>query len=315
MSYKYSGFRTSFRGHLEGLSVLIFLGLILALGGNVYQYIQVQRLSRDITTLHQDLQKQITRLSDATSGAFDVAQQRFEHIQKLEDSSAASLLQAQLDLRRRSSQLADTLDTQDQALLAKNEELLKELADLKRETNTRLQSTGTTLESNSAKLQNTTTTLDRTRAELNELANSAERNQADLKRIATKANLATAYPAGGAGQTLALRKVEDGQDYFDFDLLKTKTPTMVGPVQIAIRSTDPKRNRYSMDLYVGGRIQQQKSSSVNEPVRLYVAGRPAPYEIVVKEVRKDEAIGYVVEPKAIASGPAAANTFRASSQP
>ena len=75
MSNDYVNYVSSRRANSHGLAlVLLFLGLAVALSANVYQYIKAERLAREVTQLQHNLQAQITRLSDATSGAFEVTQ-------------------------------------------------------------------------------------------------------------------------------------------------------------------------------------------------------------------------------------------------
>jgi chromosome segregation ATPase len=87
------------------------------------------------------------------------------------------------------------------------------------------------------------------------------------------------------------------RNIFEFDLRKTKNPQRVGPVQVTLKKVDTKRYRYTMDLIADDKRIEKKDKTVNEPVQFYVRGTRVPYEIVVFEVQKDRAIGYLTTPK------------------
>ena len=102
------------------------------------------------------------------------------------------------------------------------------------------------------------------------------------------------------------------RNYFEFTLTRTKTPQRVGPVQMNLTKTDPKKSKYTMTVFVDDRAIEKKDKTTGEPVQFYVNGasRMAPYEVVVFNVSKDKATGYLSAPKdAIApAAPAAAAT-------
>jgi len=309
-----------------GVLVLLVLSLALALGGDIYQFVKSQHMARDVALVQHDLQVQITRLSDATSGAFDVTQHRFEDLKKLQDATLDTLIDARADFRRSSSQVAARLEERNQELAQKNRELTAQLAALKQDINAKLQNATATLE-------NTSTRLDTANAKLQHVSTETESNRADLKRVAgdlsqVTAKLASsAKPAASPRQTVptqpqpvatlpptaAAPPQPPARKYFPFDLLKTKVPTTIGEIQIAILGADPKSSRYSMDLYAGNKIERKMDCAVKQAVQFYVAGSPLPYEIVVNQVQKDEVIGYVSAPNVPAARiQTAATTLRGS---
>ena len=87
------------------------------------------------------------------------------------------------------------------------------------------------------------------------------------------------------------------RNVFEFDLKKSNTPQRVGPIQVALKKVDTKRYRFTMDVYADDKRIEKKDRTVNEPVQFYVRGARTPYEIVVFEVQKDRAVGYLTTPK------------------
>jgi hypothetical protein len=108
----------------------------------------------------------------------------------------------------------------------------------------------------------------------------------------------------------ALRRLNE-RNIFEFNLAKSKAPQHVGPIQVTLRSTDPKRFKYTMTVVADDKAIEKKDRTADEPVQFYMRGARAPYEIVVFEVTKDHINGYLSTPKdtaqaAAAPGPAPA---------
>ena len=87
------------------------------------------------------------------------------------------------------------------------------------------------------------------------------------------------------------------RNIFDFNIKKSKNAEHVGPIQIALQGTDPKKYRFTMNVIADDKAIQKKDRNVNEPMQFYVRGVRAPYEIVVFEVAKDHITGYLSTPK------------------
>jgi predicted nucleic acid-binding Zn-ribbon protein len=91
------------------------------------------------------------------------------------------------------------------------------------------------------------------------------------------------------------------RNVFDFDIKKTKDMQRVGPVQVRLQKTDPKKFKYTLTVFADDKSIEKKDKNVNEPVQFYVRGSRTPYEIVVFELGKDRAVGYLTTPKDIAT--------------
>jgi hypothetical protein len=96
------------------------------------------------------------------------------------------------------------------------------------------------------------------------------------------------------------------RDIFEFSLKKEKQPQHVGPIQVTLRKTDTKHYKYTVDVIADDKNIEKKDRTVGEPIQFYVHGARAPYEIVVFDVSKDQAKGYLSTPKAGGAAPASA---------
>lgn len=106
------------------------------------------------------------------------------------------------------------------------------------------------------------------------------------------------------------------RNYYEFTLTKSKRGQKVGPVQLTLTKTDPKKSKYTLNVLVDDRNIEKKDKTSGEPVQFYVKGsaRMSPYEIVVFDVGKNSATGYLATPKD-ASGSAPPATPAAASSP
>jgi len=133
---------------------------------------------------------------------------------------------------------------------------------------------------------------------------------------ATKGRLERASGDMGVMSGLIARNRDDleelkrrgDRNYFEFTLPKTKTPQRVGPVQMSLGKTDPKRSKYTLTVFADDRAIEKKDKTSGEPVQFYVKGssRMGPYEIVVFDVSKSQVTGYLSTPKDSGSSAAAA---------
>lgn len=94
------------------------------------------------------------------------------------------------------------------------------------------------------------------------------------------------------------------RDIFEFTLSKSaKAPEHVGPILVQLRKVDTKKFRFTLNVVADDKSIEKKDKTVGEPVQFYVRGARAPYEIVVFEVGKNNAKGYLSTPKSAAAPP------------
>jgi len=66
---------------------------------------------------------------------------------------------------------------------------------------------------------------------------------------------------------------------------------------VSVKKTDPKRNKYTVEILADDKRVEKKDRNTNEPVQFYTGKSRQPYELVVNEVKKDEVVGYLSTPK------------------
>jgi hypothetical protein len=101
------------------------------------------------------------------------------------------------------------------------------------------------------------------------------------------------------------------RDYFEFALTRKSGPQKVGGIQVQLKNTNVKKNRYTVDVLADDKSFEKKDRSVNEPIFFYTGGSRAALELVINKVTKTGATGYLSLPKS--SGATSASTTAASS--
>jgi small-conductance mechanosensitive channel len=99
------------------------------------------------------------------------------------------------------------------------------------------------------------------------------------------------------------------RDYFEFALTRKNGPQKVGSIQVELKDTNIKKNRYTVNVLADDKSFEKKDRSVNEPIFFYTGGSRAALELVINKVTKTGATGYLSLPKTAA---AAASTTAAS---
>jgi hypothetical protein len=88
------------------------------------------------------------------------------------------------------------------------------------------------------------------------------------------------------------------RDYFEFSVQRKGGATKVGGIQIELKDTNTKKNRYTINVLADDNSFEKKDRSVNEPIFFYTGGTRSALELVVNKVTKTTATGYLSVPKA-----------------
>jgi hypothetical protein len=98
------------------------------------------------------------------------------------------------------------------------------------------------------------------------------------------------------------------RDYFEFTVQRKGGATKVGSIQIELKDTNTKKNRYTINVLADDNSFEKKDRSVNEPIFFYTGGTRAAIELVVNKVTKTTATGYMSVPKGAGATSASAAT-------
>jgi hypothetical protein len=87
------------------------------------------------------------------------------------------------------------------------------------------------------------------------------------------------------------------RDYYEFTINRKGQREKVGDIMVELRNVNPKRNLYTVSLYVNDQRFDKKNRSVDEPIYFFAGGNHAPFEFTVNRVGKNKISGYLSVPK------------------
>jgi hypothetical protein len=179
----------------------------------------------------------------------------------VEGATDTNLKQVRSELKRTNTQLVDGVEK-------KGQQLMSQLSDLRVDTSEKLA----------------------------RVSGDLENTGADVKRVEGDLSAMSGAVATNSKELAALKELGE-RNYFEFALGKTKAPQKIGDLRLVLKKTDPKHNRYTVEVVADDKKVEKKDRTVNEPVQLYLSGSSQAYEIVVNQVKKNEVVGYVATPK------------------
>lgn len=263
-------------------------GLIALACFSGFQYAETRDLRAEMAASQSEIQALRQTLS-ARDGAVEakLAQmlQRVEAAK--EEVSSAALSQAQLAADRQNKALAARLERQQRAAA---EAVGAELQRLHSESSAKLSG----VKSEMAEVK---TEVAGMRDGLHGAQGSLQRTDLELTRMRGDLGIMSGLIATNAREIAALRELGD-RTIYEFTLAKSGELQRVGDIRVKVKRTDPKRNRYTLEILADDKLVEKKDRTINEPVQFYVPSRArAPYELVVNEVGKGQITGYLAAPK------------------
>ena len=87
------------------------------------------------------------------------------------------------------------------------------------------------------------------------------------------------------------------RDYYEFTIDKKNTREKVGDLMVELRGVNPKKNLFTVAIYVDDSRYEKKNRSANEPIYFFTHGTRAPMEFTVNAIGKDKIAGYLSVPK------------------
>ncbi len=127
--------------------------------------------------------------------------------------------------------------------------------------------------------------------------------KADLE--ATKAKLQSAVgdlgvQSGLIANTrsdLEVLKHKGDRNYYEFTLLKGAKPQPVSTVSLQLKKTDPKREKFTMNVTSDDKTIEKRDRNIAEPIQFYSGRDHLLFELVVWTVDKKKVTGYLSTPK------------------
>jgi len=266
-SYQYESMGTP-RWIAVLFGVVIAALAVLGIAG----YTMQSRLSQDLAK-QQDQNKILTAQLDQANSRIADLKSKMEFTTQKVGLTQSELAQAKsrAESIRKEQQASDQkLTTQLTQAQKENEEKIGAVATEVGGAKKDIEATKTDLEATKGKLE-------RSLGDMNVMSGLIAHNRDDLEDL----------------------KRRGDRNYYEFSLQKSKNAQRVGPVQMSLNKTDPKKAKYTVTVIADDKTIEKKDKTSGEPVQFYVKGssRMAPCEIVVFDVGKNQITGYLATPK------------------
>jgi phage shock protein A len=235
----------------------------------------------------------MTELSNlrAASWANTVSQMRYLDTLKQELENARNQArnlssQAKAQATARAEQLARQLENEQTKV---QQQVSSEISGVK-------QAADATAATLTAKLGDVSTDVGGVKSQVASTQAELQRTIAQLKSVQGDLGVQSGLVATNSSELAALKRLGE-RNYFEFNLGKTKQPQRIGDITLMLRKTDPKRNKYTVDVMADDKLTEKRDKNINEPVQFYTSKAKQPYELVVNQVQKDLIVGYLATPK------------------
>ena len=270
-----------------GLKTAILFGAVIALlAATVYLFFQVDAVKTDLSKTRESLLAELSKVRETSSVTTQSNRRTLDSLKEQLDTARrqASMAagQARIEAQKHADELAVKLKEEQ---VRQGKALHGEIGEVKQATDTQ-----------QVKLGEVSTEVGTVKSDVAATRSDLEKTVAELKRVTGDLGVTSGLVATNGTQLSALKALGE-RNYFEFKLQKTKEPQKVGDIAVFLKKTDPKKNKYTIELIADDKRVEKKDKLVNEPLQFYVAKARQPYEIVVNDVKKDQISGYLATPK------------------
>jgi chromosome segregation ATPase len=273
------------------LTALVAGALIALVAANIYLYVQLDHVRGDLASVQEKLSTQLSNLRDTANVNTEAQKRHIETLKEELESARAQQRNLAGQAKAESQAYAEKLKRQIEEEQTKvQQQMSTEISGVKSDVQQVATTTTAKIGEVSTEVGNVKSQASQTQAELTKTIN-------DLKSVRGDMGVQSGLIATNANELQAL-KMRGERNYFDVKLGKTKQPQRVGDITLLLKNTDPKKNRYTVQVMADDKLTEKKDKNINEPVQFYTAkGGRIPYELVINRVDKNMITGYLATPK------------------
>jgi hypothetical protein len=271
-------------------TALISGGLIALIVANVYLFVQIDHVRTEMARNNEKLANEISNLNDASKVNVSAAQKRIESLKSDLDKSNQALASQTRSLSSQAK--ADALAHIDQV----QRQLQTEQAKVNQQVSTEISEVKSAANTANTKIGEVATDVGGVKTNLSQTQADLQKTIADLKTARGDMGVQSGLIATNATELAALKRLGE-RNYVEFKIGKTKDRQRVGDISLLLKKTDPKKNKYTVEVLADDKLTTKTDKSVNEPVQFYTSKAKQPYELVVNQIAKDQIVGYLATPK------------------
>jgi hypothetical protein len=261
--------------------------IVAALACNGFLLYQVHDLKQDADHRNELVQNEIDTLKENSTAMTATQRKHLDDLREDLDTRSRQLSQAASQAKREALSYADQ---QALKLSAENQKT----ADSVNRVNTDLSSVKQVADTTSAKLNDVGADVTGVKTDLAGTKTDLAQTKSELKKVSGDLGITSGFVATNGKEIDELRRRGE-RTIVEFHIGKTKDFQKVGDIALVLKKTDPKKNKFTVDVRADDKLTEKKDRNVNEPLQFYVS--KSLYELVVNSVGKDTISGYLSTPK------------------
>jgi len=276
------------------MTTVAIAAIVASIAANLFLLYQVNTLKDESAHSREVMQGEIDTLKESST-AMTAASRK--HLDELKDDLdarsrqlAAQANQAKKEAVSYADEKSKQLESEQQKANQQISQVSSAVSDVSRKADTanaKIENVNNDVSSVKTDLSATKTSLDQTKTDLNA-------NIALLKKVQGDLGGTNSLVATNGKELDELKKLGE-RNYVEFTLKKQKDMQKVANISLKLDKTDPKKNKFTLNVMADDKLTEKKDRNINEPLQFYVS--KALYEIVINSVGKDTVSGYLSSPK------------------
>jgi hypothetical protein len=263
------------------------------LGGGGAMYVHSNNLENDLKTMRTSTAADIESLRAANNAQAEANRKTIAEmnaqIEQAHANAQKIAAQARFNVDRSAKTTAALVTSMQEAQKQEAERLQAALGEIKNSSETNFAQVN-------GKVGEVVTEVGTVKTDLGNTKTALDSAIAELKSVRGDMGVQSGLIATNSKELAALRELGD-RNYYEFALSKQAPTATFAGVNMKLRKTDLKRNKFNLDLISDDKRVEKKDKNLHEPVQFYVGGARQPFEIVVNEISKDKIVGYLATPK------------------
>jgi len=273
----------------SSLKTAIAAGAIVAsLAANGFLLYQTHDLGVEMARSREVMQNEIDTLKENSTVMTEAQRKHLDDLKADLDTRSRELSQAasqaKKDALSYADQQAQKLEAESQKIAGSVTQVSSDLTNVKQ-----------SADQANAKIADVGTDVNGVKSDLASTKSDLAQTKTDLRQV-----------RGDLGQTSSLVATNDKElqelirrgerNIVKFNISKkSRGFQKVGDIALALKNTDPKKNKFTLQVQADDKLTEKKDRNINEPLQFYVSS--SLYELVVNTVSKDDVSGYLSTPK------------------
>jgi len=269
-------------------SIILLLGSMAWFESSQAQSLrkEVAVLKTDNSSLRQDATRSALSLKQALAAFHKELDQFHQEMVSARAETGESITAAHAAALRHADALARQLENKHRLAEAQEKQLSAELSKVKQTTADAVN-----------RVAGISRDVGSVKQEFESVRTAAELASSNVAQTRGDVGMVTGLIATNAAEIEMLRQLGD-RNVYEFTINRSAGMQRVGDIQVSLDKTDPKHNRFTLEILAADQKVEKRDKNINEPVQFYVPGKGSQaYELVVNEVAKNSITGYLATPK------------------